>query len=153
MQRSPPGQGLQQTSSDSDVTKLISSADIMPYVSQRHKRPREASEEKLSEFKDEIKNMLEEWKCSQNSLLNKLVSELAEIKRQNTQIKKSNEDIEKALDFMNAHYEDLNKKIAVLEKERKDNQIYIAELESKVEDLHRNSKASVIEIRNVPISN
>lgn len=153
VQRSPPGQVLQHTSSDSDVAKLVSNASVMPYVSQRQKRPRETSEENFSDFKSEIKSILEDWKTSQNSLLNKLVSEIAEIKQQNTHIKKSNEDIEKALEFINLQYEDMNNKITILEEERKEYKLYITELETKIEDLQRNSKASVIEIRNMPIIN
>ncbi|KAJ0183169.1 hypothetical protein K1T71_001145 [Dendrolimus kikuchii] len=117
------------------------------------KRQRKGSDDQLTIFKDEIREMLDEWKESQNSILNKLVSEVVEIKRQNNEIKNSNQEIEKALEFINAQYEDMKQKVESLEKERNDQKVQIAVLESKLEDMQRVSKASMIEIRNLPIIN
>lgn len=147
--RSPPV--LQHTSSDSDVTKISLDAVTPTFVSQRNKRQRECSEEKFLSFKEEITHLISDWKNTQNSLLEKLVTEVATIKEQNNQIKKSNEDIEKGIEFLNNQYEDMVKKIENLEKERKQHLLQIASLVSRVEDMERSLKASTIEIRNVPL--
>ncbi|CAK1599750.1 unnamed protein product [Parnassius mnemosyne] len=108
--RSPPGRSMQHTLSDSDVSSIVPTPATPSYISKRNKRQRESSDEQLSSFKDEIRNMLDEWKNTQKSLINKLVSDIAEIKQQNIQIQRSNKEIEKALDFLNNQYEDMKKK-------------------------------------------
>lgn len=45
--------------------------------------------------------MLDEWKDSENLILNKLVSKISEVKKQNNE-KTSNQEIEKALDFIDS---------------------------------------------------
>ncbi|KAJ0177872.1 hypothetical protein K1T71_006745 [Dendrolimus kikuchii] len=146
-------QELTHTLSDSDVSKLVPTATTSYSAPPRQKRQRKGSDDQLTFFKDEIREMLDEWKESQNSILNKLVSEVVEIKRQNNEIKNSNQEIEKALEFINAQYEDMKQKVESLEKERNDQKVQIAVLESKLEDMQRVSKASMIEIRNLPIIN
>lgn len=148
---SPSSGGLQHTMSESDVTKLTPTFSTPCFIYQRTKRQRESSEEQLSSFKEEIKIILDEWKVAQNSLLNKLITEVAEIKEQNSKIKKTNDEIEKNLLFINKQYEDLAKKVECLDSERKQHLIQIATLESKIEDMERSSKSSTIELRNVPI--
>lgn len=143
--------GLQHTLSDSDVSNA-SVTSAPSFVSQRNKRQRQSSEEQLLSFKDDIMNMIDEWKKSQNSLLNKLISEVAEIKTQNTEIKHTNDEIEKSMKFLNTKYEDMLKKIDALEVERKQHLLKINLLETSLDDIQRNLKSSSIELRNVPIS-
>lgn len=149
--KSPKGSGVQHALSDSDVSNIPTGISTPAFISQRNKRHRQSSEEQLSCFKEEIKSMLDEWKDTQNCLLNKLVAELAEIKKQNTEIKASNEEIEKSLLFMHNQYEEMRKKVESLEGERKQQLMKIAMLESSLEDIGRNSKSSSIELRNIPI--
>lgn len=147
--RSPTNSDLQRTVSDSDVVNTPSQNTPPNFVSQR-KRPRQSSEERFCSFKDEIKVMLSEWKETQNTLLNKLVAEVAEIKQQNAEIKHTNEEIEKSLQFINEKYEDMKKKVEDLEGERKEHLLKIASLESEIGEVQRNLKSATIELRNVP---
>lgn len=137
--------------SDSDIATSAAANSSPSFVSQRNKRMRQSSEEQLNCFKDEIKNMLDEWKENQNSLLNKLIEEVAEIKKQNLEIKHTNEEIEKNLQFINQQYDDMLKKVDGLETERKKHLSKISELEFTIEDMQRYSKSSSIELRNVPM--
>ncbi|CAH0721756.1 unnamed protein product, partial [Brenthis ino] len=148
--RSPPGHSLKHTASDSDISTITPCTPMSSNITLRSKRPRESSEEKFSTFKDEIKNMIESWKETQNSMLSKLVSEVSVIKQQNNDIKKSNEEIEKSLEFLNFHFEEMKKKIENLEAERKQHLLQISSLELKLDDIERNSKLSTIEMRNIP---
>lgn len=151
--RTPTNSGLHQTLSDSDVTYITPEIIASPsLVSQRNKRHRQSSEERFASFKEEIKAMLDVWKESQNTLLNKLISEVAEIKRQNTVIQQTNEEIEKSLVFINQQYEDMKQKVETLETERKQHLLKIACLELAIEEVQRNSKLTTIELRNVPTS-
>ncbi|XP_048480976.1 uncharacterized protein LOC125489342 [Plutella xylostella] len=94
--------------------------------------------------------MFDEWKETQHTLLNKLVSDVADIKKQNKDIIRSNEEIEKSMSMINCMYEEMKKKVETLEADRKQSLLHIASLESKLEDMQRVSKASCFEIRNVP---
>lgn len=150
--RSPTQIELQHTMSDTDITKVHQGIATPPVVSQRNKRQRQSSEEKMCSFRDEIRDMLKDWKETQNGMLNKLISEVAKIKEQNIEIKQTNEEIEKSLLFVNQQYEDMRQKVEDLESERKKQLLKIAMLESLVEDTQRNLKASSLEVRNVPIT-
>lgn len=103
--RSPPSHDMQKTLSDSDVANLAPNFSTPSFVSQRNKRQRESSEEQLSSFKEEIKTMFKEF---QNSLINKISSEMTEIKQQNTDLKR---DVKKSMDFMNKQYEEMRQKV------------------------------------------
>ncbi|KAJ0176831.1 hypothetical protein K1T71_008010 [Dendrolimus kikuchii] len=133
---------------------VISTGSIAPnFVAQRKRKERSNSDEQLSTFKEDIMNMIQNWKDAQNSLLNKLITDLADIKEQNNQIKRSNNEIERSLEFLNLQYEDMKSKIQNLETERKVHLLQINSLEDKLEDMERNLKSSAIEIRSVPIIN
>lgn len=168
VQRSPPPNTtniITQTSSDSDIPQLISSS---PYedvnITMRHKRPRTTFSpgSELQDFKREIHEMLLNWKTDQetylakfckdqSSTLNKLVSELAEVKAQNQVIQKSNTEIEKSITFINKRYDDMIKQLEALEKDKQTHRQNILNLESKIKDLQRSlSRPSSIEIRNIP---
>lgn len=150
--RTPPASNLQHTSSDSDVSKIASNFTTPTFVSQRNKRCRQSSDDDaLPSFRDEFKSMFEEWQKSQDTKLSKLIAEVIEIKEQNKDIKRSNEEIEKSMIMINGLYENMKKKVEGLEAERKQNQLQIAQLEMKIDDMQRSSKASSIEIRNIPL--
>lgn len=152
--RSPTGSGSQQTSDSDAVPATIESAPS--FVSQRHKRQRESSEEKFLTLKEEIKAMFIESEKKQESMfeskLNKLISEIADVKMQNMEIKKSNEDMEKNFAILTKQYEEVLKKVESLENERKQHLLKIVTLETTIEDMQRSSKSSSIEIRNVPLT-
>ncbi|XP_026762201.1 uncharacterized protein LOC113520970 [Galleria mellonella] len=144
--RSPPNRDQKTTMSDTDLTKI--DHDNTSPITQRTKRRRGSPANK--EHSEDIKNMMSSWQEKQNRILNKLVSDVAEIKLQNSQIQESNKEIEKALEFISCKYEDMREKIEILESERKTHMAQIAYLDTKVEDLQRVIKKSSIEIRNLP---
>ncbi|XP_059045659.1 uncharacterized protein LOC131841358 [Achroia grisella] len=147
--RSPPVSEIQHTMSDSDVASIKKDNPAPVFQMHRSKRRRGSPEDKYPS--DDIKNMMSEWKESQNTILNKLVADVAVIKLQNSEIKESNKDIEKSLEFISYQYEDMRKKVELLENERKCHITQIAVLENKVEEMQRTLKSSSIEIRNLPI--
>lgn len=113
------------------------------------------------EFKEEIKSMLSDWNetnsknltkiiQTQNTILNQLVSEVAELKKQNSEIQKTNLDIEKSMNFMNSQYEEVKGRVETLERERSELKEYAVTLENKIKDLQFSSRSACIEIRNFP---
>lgn len=140
------------TQSDPDLRKTPMELDTPSSASQKgSKRYRMSYEgDHVSNFEEEIKDMIDEWKNTQNELLQKVLTEVAEIKKQNSSIKKTNEDIEKGIAFLSTKYDEMLKKVDSLEKERKNHLLQIATLETKVEDMEKNLKASSVEIRNLP---
>ncbi|VVC86431.1 unnamed protein product [Leptidea sinapis] len=156
-----------QVQSEPDIPSKVSQEYDSSFVSVRSKRLRTDSHsetDRLSELKDEIKNMLCSWKTEQNSalaswknaqdsILKKLVSDLAEVKSQCNTIQKSNQDIERSLEFINKQYEELRLKMITLEKENKANRSSILLLESKIQEMHRMTRSSTVEIRSVPEKN
>lgn len=149
--RTPPSGGVMRSNSKSDATgnPTPQSPDN---IAQRSKRPRAecSPASDLSQFREEIKNMLAEWKSDQDNVLTKLVSELSDLKAQNVKIQKSYLEIEKSIEFMSSKYEEFFKQIIEFEKERKELKDYILNLETKIQDLQNKSRPSVLEIRNVP---
>lgn len=106
----------------------------------------------LADFKDDIMHMLTTWKSEQDNKLSKLAADMSELKRQNSNIQKSNSEIEKSIEFMSLKYEEFNKHLENLEKERSENRKCILDLEKKLQDLQGFSRSSAIEIRNVPMA-
>ncbi|XP_059054943.1 uncharacterized protein LOC131848986 [Achroia grisella] len=147
--RSPPVSEIQHTMSDSDVVSIKKNNPAPVFQMHRSKRRRGSPEDKYPS--DDIKNMMSEWKESQNTILNKLVADVAVIKLQNSEIKESNKDIEKSLEFISYQYEDMRRKVELLENERKCHITQIAVLKNKVEEMQRTLKSSSIEIRNLLI--
>ncbi|CAG9137252.1 unnamed protein product [Plutella xylostella] len=150
--RSPPRAAKKQVinqENDSASSTLDKSPVSVP---QRSKRPRAefSPGNDFSILRDEIKNMLAEWKTEQDAALSKLISEVSDLKLQNIKVQKTFLDIEKAVEFMSSKYEDFSKKIQEFDKEREGLHNYILNLESKIQDLQSNSRLSTLEVRNVP---
>lgn len=120
----------------------------------RNKRlcPDFSPENEWKSLEDKIMQMLASWRADQDSILNKITSDIIEVKKQTSDIQKTNTEIEKALDFMNSGYEKMRLAVECLEREKLEQRSYILELERKVEDLELSSRSSSIEIRNVPQS-
>lgn len=95
-------------------------------------------------------DLLNAWKSDQNVLLNKTISDLIVVKKQNIEIQKTNKELEKSIEFINQAYENLNKSVEKLQNKRKEHSAHIAELERKVIDLQHYSRSSSFEIRNIP---
>lgn len=65
-------------------------------------------------------------------------------------IKPTLEKIETSIAFLSAQYDDVIKKVEVLETDRKKDREYITILEDKIEDLQRSNRTSCLELKNVP---
>ncbi|CAB3256566.1 unnamed protein product [Arctia plantaginis] len=98
-------------------------------VTARKKRPRVESpktssnqdiDKILETFKNEIREMLVTWKEEQNLVLNKLVTDITDLKLQCTTIQKSNSDIQEAMIYINKDYEEMRNKVALLGKEHEE---------------------------------
>lgn len=166
--RSPPTPNrLVQSQSDPNMAQKQSKACEENTANPRSKRLRSESSpinEFLSfkqEFKQEIVEMLTTWNIAhndsithimeqQNTLLNKLISEVAELKSQNSGIQKSFLDVEKSMSFISSQYEDITKKVDNWEKERTQLTECIKTLDNKIKDLQHCSRSACIEIRNIP---
>lgn len=94
-------------------------------------------------------DLLNAWKSEQNVLLNKTISDLIVVKKQNIEIQKTNKELEKSIEFINQAYENLNKSVEKLQNKSKEQSAHNAELERKVIDLQHYSRSS-FEIRNIP---
>lgn len=145
--RSPPKGDSQITLPDSDTG---STETTEPFCgAQRHKKRRGSPVQQLSA--DELKRLLLEWKESQTKTLDKLASDISEIKNQNLRISETNTEIEKSLEFLHSNFSSLQEKVQILENERKDNLLRITTLESKIEDMERSMISGTVEIRSVPL--
>lgn len=110
----------------------------------------EGDNNNFNEFKKELMLMLNTWKAEQSATLSKLVSDVAALKTQCSEIQKSNSEIEASMTFMNAQFDEMKDRIARLELEKKENRDYMILLEKQFEELQQQSRSSSIEVRNVP---
>ncbi|CAG4955529.1 unnamed protein product [Parnassius apollo] len=117
-----------QSQSDPNIAVMSNTAKENINVNPRNKRPRcEASPiNELHNFKEELKREIEAMFASwnkiqtprlsekieqqQSTILNKLVSEVYELKTQNSELKKSFLEVEKSVKFVSAQYDDMSKK-------------------------------------------
>lgn len=90
--------------------------------------------------------------ASQTEMIRSLVTDVAEIKSQNVQIQKSNEDIERSMHFINTKFEEMRLEIKALKQERLEQADHIRSLENKIQELQQSSRPSGVELRNVPHS-
>lgn len=156
VERSPPATPAQEINtqpifSTPEVNQFTDEREISNTTSRiKRLRPDFSPECELKSFEEKIMSMLTLWKDGQDALLEKLSSEISTIKLQNTDIKKTNVDVLRSIEFLSADYESLKTSIQNLEKENSEQRHYIMDLERKVMDLQLNSRSSSIEIRNVP---
>ncbi|CAH0605632.1 unnamed protein product [Chrysodeixis includens] len=161
VQRTPPASPTLNSSgmhvkSDSDIPQSVSNSPFESInIASRSKRPRQELSpgsdlqdskreilEMLTTWKGELEERLKKFSDDQSSLLSKLVSEMAELKLQNLDIQRTNNEIIKSATFMSNQYDDMVKLVAVLKKE---NQVYrndINNLEMKILDLQQLSRTS-----------
>lgn len=88
--------------------------------------------------------------ATQAAQITKILNEVAQIKQQNIQIQKTNENIEASMLFINQQYESLKLEVELLKKESLSQTSYIDCLEQKVKDLQNKTRSSTVEIRNIP---
>lgn len=127
--------------SESNITQEFLSP---VYVSQRTKRAREPDcEVDFNAFREEVKKMISSMLAAQSSDIKKIFPTLSEIKT-------SNNNIEKSIAFLSAQHEELKNKIDLMEIQAKKDKDYITILEDKIEDLQRENRKMNVEIKNVP---
>lgn len=125
--------------SESNISTIGQQEITSPtYVATRLKRKRN-EENDFDEFKEDIRAMIQSFimKQDQESRISKEISQsITDIKNSLTHLSEQNDDLKNKLDMMEAD-------------KRKDRE-YIALLEDKLEDLHRQNRKTCIELRNVP---
>lgn len=128
-----------QTHSQSDPTLCVthnpetSSTKTMQRAKRRRDRSAEQSEP--DDFKSTIMDILKE-----------LQSTVTEIREQNVRLQES-------VDFTAHKYDEILTKMKHMEEARKEDKIYILSLENKIDKLEQQSRATSIEIRNLPKKN
>lgn len=147
-----------QSKSDPDLPTAVDE-DLSQNITSRHKRPRlfgspsdehDPSKAFLTRFKNDLLTMLEDWKAEQKQTLTQLVTDVAQLKVQCSNIQQTNNDIEKAIVSLNQDYEEVFAKVSQLEKAQGDYKDCISKLENQVHELQQKCRPSAIEIRNVP---
>lgn len=114
-------------------------------ISRRPKRKRtETPDPLIVSFMAEMRDLFAEFKESQNCQLEKLFSSFEELKAQNNDIKTS-------LDFLNEKCTFLESQVTDLKAENLKNTEHLRSLESKIEKIERHSRATCIEIKNIPV--
>ena len=111
---------------------------------------------------EELKSLLLSWKADQDIVLNKLVAEVTELKKQNGSIQKSYLEFEKSIAFINASYEDMKSRLENLERERvgferricelesKNGENAVAQLEAKIDSMEQQARQCNLEVCNLP---
>lgn len=152
--------------SEPDIPSKMDQEFESSFVSIRSKRLRTESpgeSDRFTEFTKEIKHMLSSWKTDQDSalaswksdqdsILKKLVADITEVKIKCSGIQESNRELERSLEFITTQYDDLQSRIKVLEKDKKENRDCLLSLEGRIQELQRSSRSSTIEIRNFPLN-
>lgn len=139
---------LNKSLSESDISKAGETSSKSPkFVLTRSKRTREDMlNTELSDFKEEMKNMITSLFAAQENELKKINPTLKEIQV-------TNQNIEASISFLSEQNEELKNKINLLEKQAIEDKKYITILEDKLEDLLISSRKSNFEIKNVPRKN
>lgn len=98
----------------------------------------------LKTFKTEILEMLQTWRSEDEGKHKKWESTLSEIKS-------TTQDLEKAMNFISTVHDEMCIRLNNIEQKTKVQDEVISALKNEVEHLQRESRKSVLEIRNVPV--
>ncbi|KPJ12349.1 hypothetical protein RR48_11605 [Papilio machaon] len=99
--------------------------------------------EELQVFKEEIMDLLNAWKESQETKLERMITTI-------TELRSDYQDLHTSVKFISEKYDDISTKITELEKQKQEQSILIRELGNKLESIEKLQKCSSIEIRNIP---
>lgn len=150
MHRTPPAKAI----SSSEENLISREMDDTPVLRKQQSRKRRClsigEDEDISHLKNELKSMMENFIASQNIRLDKLEQHIIEVKRQNTEIKTTNTEIEKCTKFMSDQIQQIESKINDLETDRKKISSHIIDLEDKIDTIQKKSIVTCVEIRNIP---
>lgn len=149
--RTPPSTPNVNTTTEPCLASIATSIEAQTGVTIRSRRPQLNDDAIPPKGElDEIKSMLQTIIQNQEQKFSQVTKEIADLKRQNSEIQKTNIDIQNWMEFSNIAYEEIKTKITSLEKQRKDDLVYISVLEQKVKDLEITSRPSILELRNIP---
>lgn len=174
MQRTPPQSAAMLSGSRSDSDLSIVGSNITnseANITTRNKRqrmetsPNNSSSQSdfhsgdlrtdlfnmLNDWKEDQDRRLNEWKTSLDSALSRLVGEVTYLKRECQEIKKTNTEIEKGIEFMNKNQEEIAIKVKEIEKDKTANTDAIKILETQIQDIHFQTRQATIELRNIPV--
>lgn len=104
---------------------------------------RKRKRNEIQELREDLMQIISEWKNEQDQRISAILSTVTDIKDQNS-------DIRSSIDFMSKNYDDLLIKIEKLETERANSQRCLKILENKIEQIERGQNCSRIELRGVP---
>lgn len=102
-----------------------------------------SSNDDLRSLKSEIRSLFSSLSLEVDKRFSALEATISEIKTQNEEMKDS-------LNFLSEKYDSMLAQMQTLENEKKRDREHIIQLENKLEILERKSRASGVEIRNVP---
>lgn len=114
--------------------------------------------QELSDFKAELKNILNSRISQQEQDLRSILDTwmtqqeetLKSIKPAILEIQQTNAKIEASISFLSDKYDEIMKKVEILETNRRSDKEYITLLEDRVEDLQRAERKTCMELKNVP---
>lgn len=92
-----------------------------------------------------VRGMFSSFSLDMETRLNAIQDSVRVIREQNSEITKS-------VEYMSDKHDELLKRIEILENEKRDDRSIICSLEDKLDLLERKSRASCIEIRNIPLT-
>lgn len=138
---------IEKSPSESNLNQASTSDEKTPpnFVARRGKRDRESDwHSDFMDFKTEIKTMMGSLIAEQGKELKNFFSPTL------TEMQKTNQNIESSIALLMSKNEELTKKVAHLELQKKKDSDYILILENRIEDIQRAERKNCIEIKNVP---
>lgn len=150
LQHSPRKNRNESVSSDMSEKEKGNSDNIAA----RQKRKRAGShEDELNSFMTTMKKMMADLSSQQEKKFDIFHTKFDILHTSMQEIKEQNCEIRTSIDFISGQYDEMVKKIDILENERKNHLAYIQSLEHKVENFEKGLKSSSLEIRNIPVKN
>lgn len=141
LQRTPPATAVNPTGSVLSMASLSDSEDRCKLRRAREKRKRDDTD--LGSCMAEMKKMFEGWQAKQEEKLTAFQQIMEDFKQNCNQFTAS-------FTFITNQYEDLKCKSDLLQRENDQLAARTQLLEYEIEKLHQSSRASFIEMRNVP---
>lgn len=142
LKRTPPSTPHQTAESDKNQSsaQATDTENEGSNVTTRQRPRRRQNEDEITVFMAQMKKSIETLTQQQDVLHESIRN-----------IEKQNNDIISSMDFISKQYEDVKDKLSKMEIDRKNNLVYIQNLEQKVENLERAQRQASIEIRNIPV--
>lgn len=141
---------LERFNSEPDVNETYKTPPN-EYVHLRYKRPRSDDiKDQLNDFKKEMKEMISSLMLAGDAERVRLRKDITDIKTKIEDVKRTNIEIEKSMDFISNKFEEAMVKIDTLENESRKNRAQIQILQEKLDSFERTSFKSTIEMRNFP---